>query len=1134
MPFTFPRGLIALAAVAIISPTSFHTDAGPEPPFGRLPMTFVANAGQADSAVSAHSIGIGSPMTVFFTQRDVQIVLARDHSRAAVAITLSGSQTSRVELSEPTAGRVNYITATARQSELTAYQEVLYRGAWPGVDVRFRGENARLTYELLLSPGARVDDLQLRIDGAETVTLTDTGALRIATAAGDLIDDPPDTYQIVDGRRRQVPSRFVVSETGNVRFEVGAYDHAVPLVIDPSIAYLSYANTGFPNAFGIAVDAVGALHVTGIAFNSSLPVRLGPQDPGGQGDAVVAKLSPAGDAVEYLTILGGSGMDEARDIALDVFGNVFITGVTESADFPVTTGVFRTAKGAARDGFVAKLSPHGTSLAFSTFLGANAATEPASIVLDARGQPHIAGSTHATNLPRTAGAISIPRVTPDTSDAFLLKLNASGTSVLYATYVGGTGVDEGRDVAVDDWGNAYLLVGTTSSALPTTPGAVQPTMPSQPTSYVAKIRTTGAGSALQYATYVGPSRWSQPVAIAIEPATELAYVALSADPEGAFPTSDGTPLNAGTAVVKLNASGTEFLYARGVGPSYDTIAHALDVVTDGIAYVGGVSGDTSGEAWVSRIDPNGLEAHRFVIAPNCYGGPCGVTVGAIAARDDGSVYLAGFTSTLLPVTPHAAQTAFGNGYVAKVSFADIGAVNLARDATVVASSSEAAYYAPAMAVDGDRSTRWSSGFRDPQWLTVDLGQRYRVDRIVLFWEVAYAGEYELHISDDGINWYPLLSPVGQGNRLVDGGTDNHLNLSGVGRYVRVFGYTRATRWGYSLWEIEIYGTPVSTPPPPAGSVNLTRLGYNYALASSEQSSSYDPGYAIDGNRRSRWSSAFSDPEWIQVFLGGPTFNISRVVLRWETAYAADYLIQVSDDGVSWKTVSQVVNGDGGTDSHTVSAVGRYVRMYGTRRATPWGYSLWEFEVYGTINTELRDVILQASDVVRGTLPIVNDPTAAGGRKVSSANTGWASTERPPAVSEDMPYVDFFLTVPHGGTYRLWMRLKARDNSKWNDSVWIQFSGARVNWTPAYEWRTEDALLVNLEDCWGCGVQGWGWQDNSWWLNQPSAVALSAGSHLLRVLLREDGVEFDQIVLSPVRYRTTPPGAVKNDNTMLVK
>ena len=181
-----------------------------------------------------------------------------------------------------------------------------------------------------------------------------------------------------------------------------------------------------------------------------------------------------------------------------------------------------------------------------------------------------------------------------------------------------------------------------------------------------------------------------------------------------------------------------------------------------------------------------------------------------------------------------------------------------------------------------------------------------------------------------------------------------------------------------------------------------------------------------------------------------------------------------------------------------------------------------------------EIVLYASDVAAlSGLALVNDATAAGGRKITSTDEGrdWLNTVPPPNAA---PYATFAFNVVEGGDYRVWLRLRGQANSKWNESVWIQFSNARRGNAPVYQWGSNDGLLVNLEDCWSCGIQSWGWQDNSWWLNQSSLISLSAGMQTLYVTLREDGVEFDQIVLSRERYVSQPPGPVKNDTTIVPK
>jgi hypothetical protein len=181
-----------------------------------------------------------------------------------------------------------------------------------------------------------------------------------------------------------------------------------------------------------------------------------------------------------------------------------------------------------------------------------------------------------------------------------------------------------------------------------------------------------------------------------------------------------------------------------------------------------------------------------------------------------------------------------------------------------------------------------------------------------------------------------------------------------------------------------------------------------------------------------------------------------------------------------------------------------------------------------------DILLRSADVTRlaGNWARQSSTTAAGGEKVASIDRGWSSTDVPIAAPAN--YLEMQFTPEAGRAYRVWLRLRAANNSKWNDSVWVQFSGA-VTSSGAALWRTgtTSALLVNLEDCSACGVSEWGWQDSAWWLQQAAVVRFaSATTQTIRVQTREDGVEIDQIVLSPVTFFDNPPGAVKQDGTIV--
>ncbi|ACU72398.1 coagulation factor 5/8 type domain protein [Catenulispora acidiphila DSM 44928] len=261
---------------------------------------------------------------------------------------------------------------------------------------------------------------------------------------------------------------------------------------------------------------------------------------------------------------------------------------------------------------------------------------------------------------------------------------------------------------------------------------------------------------------------------------------------------------------------------------------------------------------------------------------------------------------------------------------------LSQGKTTTASSTENAGNPAANATDGNTATRWSSAFSDPQWLEVDLGASATVDKVVLNWEAAYATAFQIQTSADGTNWTSIYSTT-----TGTGGVQT-LTVAGTGRYVRMYGTARATGYGYSLYEFQVYGT---TGTGTGGGCSTTNAALNQpATASSAENAGTAASAAVDGNLGTRWSSAFSDPQWLQVDLGS-TQSICQVVLNWETAAAKAYQIQTSANGTTWTSIYSTTTSPGGTETLNVSGSGRYIRMYGTARATQYGYSLWEFQVH---------------------------------------------------------------------------------------------------------------------------------------------------------------------------------------------
>jgi beta-glucosidase-like glycosyl hydrolase len=362
---------------------------------------------------------------------------------------------------------------------------------------------------------------------------------------------------------------------------------------------------------------------------------------------------------------------------------------------------------------------------------------------------------------------------------------------------------------------------------------------------------------------------------------------------------------------------------------------------------------------------------------------------------------------------------------------------LSQNKPATASSVENAGTPASAAVDGNAGTRWSSQFSDPQWIQVDLGAPATVVQVVLSWEAAYATAFQIQVSADASTWTPVYSTT-----TGTGGTQT-LAVTGTGRYVRMYGTVRATGWGYSLWELAIYGSFDS-----AGGCGTTNAALNRpATASSTENAATPAPAAVDGNPGTRWSSQFSDPQWIQVDLGAST-SVCQVVLTWETAYATAFQIQVSTDAVAWTSIFTTTTGTGGTQNLAATGTGRYIRMYGTTRATGFGYSLWEFAVY-------------AAGGGGGTAPVISQfmPVKAssweGGNAPAAALDGRTTTRWSSLFSDPQ-----WIQVDLGGTATV-SSVVLNWEAAYATGYRIEVSADAVSWTTVYSTATGRGGVENL-------------------------------------------------------------------------
>jgi hypothetical protein len=561
------------------------------------------------------------------TPTGATVALGQRAGGAAVEIRYAGARASAQIVGEQALpGKVHYVVGRDPRhwrSDVPTYGRVRYRGLYPGIDLVYYGTARGFEYDLVVAPGADPAIVAFEIAGARSVDLDALGDLVVRVPGGELRQRRPAIYQEVGGVRRPVAGGFVAHGARRIGFRVGAYDVTRPLVIDPQVAYATYlAGTGGDFGYGIAVDAARNAYITGETSSAAFPTTAGALDTarGGATDAFITKLNASGSALVYSTYLGGSGTETGYAVAVDGAGNAYVTGQTASMDFPTTAGAFDTT-GDGNDGFVVKLNPAGSALVYGTYLGGSAVgTETGrGIAVDASGAAFVAGVTPSMDFPATMGAL-------DTTfngglDAFLVKLNNTGTTLVYGTFLGGTATDLARGVAVDASGNAYLTGQTLSSNFMTTMGAFDTSANGLSDAFVAKVNSTGAS--LVYSTYLGGSNADLGVAIAVDAAggAHVTGQTLSAN----FPTTMG---------------------------AYDTTANG------------------SHDVFVTRVDPSGAS-----LAFSTYLGGSAtddeMQLGGIAVDPGGHVYVTGDTlSSNFPTTPGAPDTGCGTDGTCNSGLAD--------------------------------------------------------------------------------------------------------------------------------------------------------------------------------------------------------------------------------------------------------------------------------------------------------------------------------------------------------------------------------------------------------------------------------------------------------------------------------
>ena len=295
-------------------------------------------------------------------------------------------------------------------TNIPTYGKVAYQNVYPGVSLDYYGNQGMLEYDFTVSPGVSPGVIKFAVQGAQSVTLDAQGDLVLGLPGGPLIEHAPTLYQTIDGVQHDVSGGFVLSAGDQVGFQVGAYDTALPLVIDPTLAYSTYLGGSLGDkATAVAVNQAGDAYVTGETGSNDFPLTTGVYDNklNGSGtpgntvtDVFVTEFNPSGQLV-YSTYIGGQTDDHATGIAI-LNGNAYVTGWTDSSNFPTTTGALQSSFGggtAPGDGFVTELNGTGKALLYSTYLGGHGSDEPQAIAVDSAGDAYVVGQTESNNFP---------------------------------------------------------------------------------------------------------------------------------------------------------------------------------------------------------------------------------------------------------------------------------------------------------------------------------------------------------------------------------------------------------------------------------------------------------------------------------------------------------------------------------------------------------------------------------------------------------------------------------------------------------------------------------------------------------------------------------------------------------------
>ena len=677
------------AALAAISP----------PAVGRIgiPLVCEPNQGQAPSEALFIARGSGYNVRFFRGAIEIDAVLPDSSVRRLRMIPFSGNRSAHVEAETRLPGRSHYLLGndSARwRTNVAHYKSIRYRQVWRGVDLVFYGNHNRLEFDIVLAAGARLEDVRFTFEGARRVSVDEQGQLLLALDRGaELRMLSPRLYQEGDSGTVDLPGGYEPLGGSRVGFWAGDHDPAKPLVVDPVVGFFTYLGGSSANdsARGLAVDSVGNIYVAGDTLSLDFPVTTGPYPQSAlNGNIFVTKLDPTGSMILFSTVIGGAYGENVADIALDVQGQIYLTGVTASPDFPTTTTGLRTTPGGNVDGFLLKLNAAGSSPLYGTYLAGSGIDGMNRLALHSDATVYLTGYSDSINFPVTTTAFQAARAPGGQQDAIFVKIDTTATgsaSLIYSTFLGADSYEAGYAIVVDSLGHAWVGGYTTSpTGFVTTANALRRTNINSE-GFLARFNPAASGAAsLVYSTFLGGNEVDFVAALARDSSGSI-YVlggTTSSDlPASATAYRKTRYLFDDLFVAKLNSAGTAITYLTYLGGSFFDYPTAIAVDPAGNAAVVGQTGSLdfpvtanafqsfrgggSLDCYATKLNASGSQ----LVYSSYFGGVPTEYCRALALDGGGNIVFAGDTQGPFPFmgTPGAYQPSangFGDAFIARI------------------------------------------------------------------------------------------------------------------------------------------------------------------------------------------------------------------------------------------------------------------------------------------------------------------------------------------------------------------------------------------------------------------------------------------------------------------------------------